>query len=104
MQRLLDLIASRAVYVLQLRELARQTPERLATEAISEEVVKVVALLAGLFATSLTCETFWHEMARHGGHLGRRGDEPPGWKTLWRGWLHIQAVLEGVRLAAHFPP
>jgi len=35
-------------------------------------------------------------LQRHGGYLGRRGDEPPGWKTLWRGWLHIQAVLEGV--------
>ena len=34
-----------------------------------------------------------------GGYLGRKSDGPPGWKTLWRGWLHIQTLLEGVHLA-----
>jgi len=33
--------------------------------------------------------------------LSRRGDGPPGWKTLWKGWLHLQTLLEGVQLASH---
>jgi hypothetical protein len=74
------------------------------SEVLPEEVVKAVALLAALSPASLTCQTFWHEVARLGGYLGRRHDGPPGWKTLWRGWLHVQIVLEDVRLTAHFPP
>jgi len=29
-----------------------------------------------------------------------KGDGPPGWKTLWKGWFYIQALLDGVHLAA----
>ncbi len=50
----------------------------------------------------MTSQQCWYAIARYGGYLGRKGDGPPGWKTLWRGWLHIQAVLEGVHLASHF--
>jgi hypothetical protein len=32
-------------------------------------------------------------VAQQGGYLGRKRDGPPGWKTLWRGWLYVQAVL-----------
>ncbi|HKA54743.1 MAG TPA: IS4 family transposase, partial [Candidatus Binatia bacterium] len=33
-----------------------------------------------------------------GGHLNRRGDGLPGWQTLWRGMLTLQALVEGARL------
>lgn len=52
----------------------------------------------------LTLERFWRTVARRGGHQGRKGDGPPGWKTIWRGWLEIQQRLEGVHLAAYVPP
>ena len=32
--------------------------------------------------------------------IGRKGDGEPGWKTLWRGWLYVQTLLEGVHLAS----
>jgi hypothetical protein len=38
-------------------------------------------------------------IAQLGGYQGRRSDGPPGWKTLWHGWLKIQTWLEGVHLA-----
>ncbi|MFL5696121.1 MAG: IS4 family transposase [Ktedonobacteraceae bacterium] len=47
----------------------------------------------------MTIQQCWHAIARYGGYLGRKSDGPPGWKTLWRGWLHIQTLLEGVHLA-----
>lgn len=34
----------------------------------------------------------------------RKGDGPPGWKTLWRGWVSVQTVLQGVHLAVSFSP
>jgi hypothetical protein len=35
-----------------------------------------------------------------GGHLGRKGDGPPGWQTLWRGRRRLRLLVEGVNMAA----
>lgn len=102
--RCLGILAPIAMRLLQLREIARWTPERLATKALPRELVQVVARLAELPVERLTVGRFWREVARWGGYLGRRRDGPPGWQTLWQGWLYIQAVLEGVHLARELPP
>jgi hypothetical protein len=31
-------------------------------------------------------------LGRLGGHLNRKHDGLPGWITLWRGWLQLQAL------------
>ena len=100
LRRLLGLLAPAAVRLLQLRATARQTPEQPASQTLPAEVVQVVAARAGVPASQLTAQQCWHSIARFGGYLGRKGDGPPGWKTLWRGWLYIQTLLEGVHLAA----
>lgn len=38
-------------------------------------------------------------IGRLGGHLGRRGDGPPGVKTLWQGWQRLQDLTVGYVLA-----
>ncbi len=100
LRRLLGLLAPAAVRLLQLRAAARQTPEQPASQTLPAEVVQVVAARAGVPATQLTAQQCWHSIARFGGYLGRKGDGPPGWKTLWHGWLYVQTLLEGVHLAA----
>ncbi len=100
LRRLLGLLAPLAVRLLQLRAVARQHPEQPATQFLPSDLVQVVASLAQVPAAELTAQQCWHTMARYGGYLGRTGDGPPGWKTLWKGWLYIQALLEGVHLAA----
>lgn len=102
--RLLGVLAPIAMRLLQLREIARLAPERLALEVLPPEVVHLVAVLADLDPATLTAGRFWREVAQQGGHLGRRRDGPPGWQTLWRGWLHLQTLLEGVHLAPLLPP
>ena len=39
-------------------------------------------------------------LAALGGHLGRTGDGPPGWQTLWLGRRSLRLLVEGVQLAA----
>jgi Transposase DNA-binding/Transposase Tn5 dimerisation domain/Transposase DDE domain len=103
LMRLLGLVAPVAVSLLQLRQWARHDPRRLACSALPPELVAVVAALAGLSPEQLTVTQFFRAVAQQGGYLGRKSDGPPGWKTLWRGWLYVQAVLEGIHLAAKLP-
>jgi hypothetical protein len=103
LRRLLGLLAPAAVRLLQLRAGARQRPEQPASQILPRDLVQVVASLAQVSAAELTAQQCWHTIARQGGYLGRRRDGPPGWKTLWQGWFYIQAVLEGVHLAARLP-
>lgn len=99
LRRLLGLLAPLAVRLLQLRAAARQTPEQPVNQILPAEVVQVVAALAHVPAAQLSAQQCWHTIARYGGYLGRKGDGPPGWKPLWKGWFYIQALLEGVHLA-----
>ena len=100
LRRLLGLLAPNAVRLLQLRAASRETPERLAGQVLPADLVQVVALLAQVPASELTLQQCWYTIARHGGYLHRHSGGPPGWKTLWKGWFSIQALLEGVHLAA----
>ncbi len=93
LKRLLGFLSPVAVQLLPLRELARLNPEQLAPSALPRELVQLVAHLAEVPAKTLTVGAFWRAVAQQGGYLGRRWDGPPGWKTLWRGWLHIQTLL-----------
>lgn len=90
-----------AVRLLQLRDLARTTPERCAQEVIDPDMVALMAPRAGQSPATLTVGDFWIEVARMGGYLARKGDGPPGWKTHRIGWLHLQVLLQGVHLASH---
>ncbi len=101
LRTLLGLLAPMAVRLLQLRAAARQNPEQLASQVLPADVVAVVAHLEQCDAQTMTNQQCWYAIARSGGYLGRKRDGPPGWKTLWRGWLHIQALIEGVHLASH---
>jgi len=99
LRTLLGLLAPMAVRLLQLRAASRQDPEQPASQVLPSDVVAVVAHLDQRPAETMTVQQCWHAIARYGGYLGRKSDGPPGWKTLWRGWLHIQTLLEGVHLA-----
>ncbi len=99
--RLLGLLSPVAVRLLQLRDLARTTPDLPAAQAIEPEALAIVAARAGQSALTLSRSDFWREVACMGGYQARKSDGPPGWKTLWKGWLYLQTLVEGVHLAFH---
>jgi hypothetical protein len=100
LRRLLGILAPIAVRLLQLRAAARSTPDLPATQTMPKELVVLIAYLAHLDASTLSTQQCWYALASQGGYLARAGDGPPGWKTLWYGWLHVQTLLQGVRLAS----
>jgi hypothetical protein len=102
--RLLGFLALIGVRLLQLRELARLSADRWASDALRRDLVRVVAQLADVPVETLRLGAFWRTVAQQGGYQGRKNHGPAGWKTLWRGWLDIQLLLEGVHLASRLPP
>ncbi len=97
--RLLGLLSPLAVRLLQIRAVVRAEPERPAHEVIEPLLLAVVAQRSARSSASMTLGTFWREVARLGGYLARAHDGPPGWRTIWKGWLALQPFLEGIHFA-----
>lgn len=91
-----------ALRLLLIRQTAQQDTETPATEVVSQDVVRVVILLDKRRRDIVTAKQLWHAIARLGGYLDRTCDGPPGWQTLWKGWIRVMNTLEGVHLATHF--
>ncbi len=102
MCNLLGVLTPTAMRLLWLRQTAQTAPQTPASEVISKDVIQVVLHLDKRPKATLTALDLWHTIARFGGYLDRKSDPPPGWQTLWKGWIYVQAVLEGVALGRQF--
>jgi len=104
--RLFAAVALLSVVVLalvDLRERSRLTPD-LPAEATGLETTHLRVLRQRSRRPVQTVRDVFLALAALGGHLGRRGDGPPGWQTLWLGLRSLRLLVEGVRLAAEWPP
>lgn len=102
-ERLLGFVLPIAVHLLQLRQAVRHAPAVPATGQVEPLLVQVLARRQGLDWQTLTAEQFWSQVARLGGHQGRRHDGPPGWRTVWRGWRYLSDLADGARLFVSSP-
>ena len=87
-----------AVTLLNLREAGRRDDARVrrADTVLSPEYVEVLSLTRyGKVREDLTVHEFFLALGRLGGHQNRKCDGPPGWLVLWRGWMKLQAMLDG---------
>jgi hypothetical protein len=100
--KLLAIFTPIALRLLLLRQTAQQAEETPAVEVVSQEVIRIVIHLDKRHRDIVTAKQLWHAVARLGGYLDRTGDGPPGWQTLWKGWMRVLYTLEGVHFAAHF--
>jgi hypothetical protein len=87
-----------ALRLLDLREHARQEPEAPAGESgLNEVELEVLEIKTGRKLETVSDVAL--ALGKLGGHLNRKRDGLPGWITLWRGWLQLQALVEGFLLA-----
>jgi hypothetical protein len=87
-----------AVTLLNLREAARRpdADTRRADTVVSSAYVEVLSLKRyGAVRVDLTVREFFLALGRLGGHQNRKCDGHPGWLVLWRGWMKLQAMLDG---------
>jgi hypothetical protein len=87
-----------ATQLLQLRDASRAHPEEPAeaqVDALSLEVIRQRYKLKG----PVTTKEFWRRVAMLGGFLARKSDGDPGWQKIWKGWLRLQDLRDGMELA-----
>ena len=103
--RLLGLLSPLAVRLVQIRGYARSEPERPAHEVIEPLLLAVVARRSGQSPLIMTVgsDLGWRSHAWVAS-LSRSHDGPPGWRTMWKGWLSQATFLEGVSNVNYLGP
>jgi hypothetical protein len=99
LEPLIGLLSILAVYLLELKYVARESPETPAREVFGREAVHVMACYLRTPGADLSVGTFWRGIGRLGGHPGRKRDGPVGWLRAWRGWQAFQFILLGAELS-----
>lgn len=94
---LLGILGVVSTQLLFLRDLSRQNPEVPADEYVEQGVIDIVRRRYKLKGMIIIKE-LWRRIAMLGGFLGRKSDGEPGWQTIWKGWLRIQDMLEGMEI------
>ncbi len=95
LQPLIALLSVLAVALVNAREAARDEAkaDRPATNYFDELRVRVLSLWRYGEARPLTVREYILALGRLGGHLNRRCDGLPGWLTLWRGTMQLNAMV-----------
>lgn len=91
-----------ATTLLKMRDAARRPDAefRPATEVVDETYVRVLSLhYPKRLSAKPSIRQFYMHVARLGGHQNRKVDGFPGWLTLWRGWMKLEAMVMGYRLS-----
>ncbi len=100
LEPLIGLLSVLAVWLLQLKFVARDHPQTPARDIFDESMVQVMARYLGCSSATMTVSEFWRGIGRLGGHPGRKGDGPVGWLRAWRGWQSFQLILLGAELTS----
>lgn len=98
LEPLIGLLSVLAVWLLQLKFVARDEPKRLANTFFDDQMVRIMACYLRKSPKGLTVGEFWRGIGRLGGHPGRTRDGPLGWLRAWRGWQSFQLILLGASL------
>ncbi|TWT96534.1 Transposase for transposon Tn5 [Neorhodopirellula pilleata] len=99
LQPTIALLSIVTLTLLAMRDASRRSDAKIrrASEIISREYLSVLsAWRQGKINSDWTIHEFYYALARLGGHQNRKGDHPPGWQTIWKGWNDLQAMVTGV--------
>lgn len=99
LEPMIGLISVTAALLLQLRHLAQQ--EDSGQQPIAAVLPPIYGKMLSAYyrkdRAEMTVHAFCMDLARLGGHQGRKRDGFPGWLTLWRGWTKLCLMIKGVQ-------
>ena len=99
MKVLVGFLSVIAVELLQLTYLHRTQPTATAMEILNPLQIKVLKAKSPKLPKVLTAGWAVEAIARLGGYLEHRHRTPIGIQVLWRGWLKLHDLCEGLQLA-----
>lgn len=100
LERVTGVLSIVAVRLLQLKSIARATPDRPAREVAPLRWIRTLQLSRGRTPNNeITIREFIRDLAKLGGFLGRKSDGEPGWITIWRGVTKLILLIRGADLA-----
>jgi len=100
LEPLIGLISVIGTRLIQLELIGRSQQEAKAATHVPSSWLKCLKLVRpNLKLTGMPVYTFFRELAKLGGFLGRKGDGEPGWQTVWHGYKELHSLLDGLRLA-----
>lgn len=89
-----------AVRLFQLKLVGRNQPDAKAATHVPSTWLKCLKLMRPkVRLTEMTVYTFFRELAKLGGFLGRKHDGEPGWQTIWKGYQRLHQTAIGIALA-----
>ena len=97
------LLSVLAVHVLKLRCTARDETLRQQPATTLEDPVKVQLAAKHVKHDNwrtLTVWSFYIAVAKLGGYMANPRERPPGWQILWRGYVRLNDMAEGVSMLA----
>lgn len=99
MEPLIGLISVIGIRLFDLKLVGRNEPAKKAKGHVPSSWLKCLAILRPQLKTNdLTVYSFFREIAKLGGFLGRKSDGEPGWQTIWRGYRKMQSQLDAMKL------
>lgn len=99
LEPLIGLITVIGTRLLQMKYLGRSQKQAMAATHVPASWLKCLKLTRPkLRMTGMTVYTFFRELAKLGGFLGRTHDGEPGWQTVWHGYQKLNMLLDGMRL------
>jgi len=100
LEPLIGLISVLGTRLFQLKLIGRSQREAKASTHVPSSWLKCLTLVRPkLKVTGMSVYTFFRELAKLGGFLGRKHDGEPGWQTIWYGYKRLSSLLDGMRLA-----
>lgn len=102
LEPVIGLLSVLTTTLLNLRDAARapDADTRPASDVVSQPYVEVlVRRYPQRLRGPVSVKAFYLHVARLGGHQNRKCDGFPGWLTLWRGWMKLESITLGYRLA-----
>jgi len=97
LEPVIGVICVQAVRLLQLRDVARNSPNTPAKGFVPGEWLEALQHILRRPRVIVTVRDFLRAVAGLGGFLGRKCDGEPGWITLWRGLETLLIALRGYR-------
>jgi hypothetical protein len=97
LEPVIGVICVQAVRLLQLRDVARNSPSTPAKGFVPAEWLETMERIRRRPRAIHTVRDFLRAVAGLGGFLGRKCDGEPGWLTLWHGLETLLTALRGYR-------